>query len=59
MKKLKEKEVKRELVTSEDGKPAEKITTQKFEDAVYTLVLTILEHFNGRFSNRMRLFELY
>ena len=47
MKKLKEKEVKRELVTSEDGKPAEKITTQKFEDAVYTPVLTIFEHFNG------------
>lgn len=45
-------EVKRELGTREDGKPVEKITTHKVEDAVYTLVLTILEHFNGRFSNQ-------
>ena len=27
-------EVKRQLVTGEDGKPVEKITTQKVEDAV-------------------------
>ena len=33
--------VKRKLVTGEDGKPVEKITTHKVEDVVYTLVLTI------------------
>ena len=36
------KEVKREIVTGEDGKLVERITTQRVEDAVYTLVLTIL-----------------
>ena len=42
-------EIKREIVTGEDGKPSKNITSQKTEDAVYTLVPTILEHFNGRF----------
>ena len=52
-------EIIRETSTDEKGQPAERTSVKKIEDAVYTLVLTILEHFNGRFSNRMRLFELY
>ena len=45
-------EIKREAGTDEKGQPAERITTHKVEDVVYTLVLTILGHFNGRFSNQ-------
>ena len=45
-------EIKREAGTDEKGQPAERVTTHKVEDAVYTLVLTILEHFNERFSNQ-------
>ena len=34
-------DIKREIVTGEHGKPAENITSQKTEDTVYSLVLTI------------------
>ncbi|WP_353805578.1 hypothetical protein, partial [Acinetobacter baumannii] len=45
-------EIIRETGTAEKGQPAERTSINKVEDAVYTLVLTILEHFNGRFSNQ-------
>ena len=42
----------RETGTDEKGQPAERTSVKKIEDVVYTLILTILEHFNGRFSNQ-------
>ena len=45
-------EIIRESGTDEKGQPAERTSVKKVEDVVYTLVLTILEHFNGRFFNQ-------